>query len=38
MYPTQKEYHRIRRRERTKRDIKIVIIALIVGFLIGIIL
>jgi hypothetical protein len=38
MYPTQRDYQRLRRKERAKRDALIVIIAMIVGFLIGLIL
>jgi hypothetical protein len=38
MYPTQREYLRAKRIKRTKRDVMITIIALIVGLLIGLLI
>lgn len=38
MYPTQKEYQRLRHRERTIRDIKIIVFALIIGVLLGLLI
>jgi len=38
MYPTQNEYKREKLKMRAKRDVKIILIALIVGLLIGLLI